>query len=211
MAHRPLSQELEALLAHPDSARELTVNQLIDKTEGRGAYLVMVVLNLPFIMPVPLWGLSTVFGLAVAILASRMLFGAEARLPASLGGRRIPKVLCKAIAGGGVKVLRWLERIVRPRRSQWMGWRATRTLNAALIVLMALLLSLPLPIFFSNSFPALATILIAVSMMEEDGVTIFYGYGMCAATFVFFGLFAGTIISVLTRGAASVRHYLTGS
>ena len=210
MSHRPLSQELEELLAGP-AARELTINQLIDRTAGRGVYLVIVVLNIPFVTPVPVWGLSTVFGLTIALLASRMMIGPAARLPAALGDRQLPAALRKVIAGGGVKLLRWLERVVRPRRTQWMAWRTTRVFHAGLIVFLALLLALPLPIFFTNSFPALAIILIAVSMMEADGVTIFYGYGMAAATVIFFGLLTGSILAALAKLMATVRHYLAGT
>jgi hypothetical protein len=49
---------------------------------------------------------------------------------------------------------------------------------------MALLLSLPFPGIppFTSSLPCYDVILIAASMMEEDGVLIWFGYAMAAAT-----------------------------
>jgi len=58
-----------------------------------------------------------------------------------------------------------------------------------LIVLLALLLALPLPtppFFGSNALPSYGIILVAISMMEEDGVFILAGYVMSAVAVGYF-------------------------
>ena len=69
--------------------------------------------------------------------------------------------------------------------------------NAGLIALMALLLALPIPLPFSNPLPASAVILLAASMMEEDGVLIWFGYGLAAGSVSFFAFFSGLVFAFI--------------
>ena len=71
-----LSQELEQLLEASAAGGAVSLNQLLEKTEGRGFYLVVILLALPFILPVSIPGVSTVLGLAVALLSLKLGFGA---------------------------------------------------------------------------------------------------------------------------------------
>ena len=61
------------------------------------------------------------------------------------------------------------------------------------------LLALPLPIPFTNSLPTLTVIVMAASMMEADGVTVFVGYALALATLAYFALSAGTITAALVK------------
>jgi hypothetical protein len=57
--------------------------------------------------------------------------------------------------------------------------------SAMLLILLALL---PLPIPFSNSIPAWAVVLLAVGMMEKDGLCVLLGHLTAMGTWVFIGL-----------------------
>src|SRR5450759_789945 len=59
--NQPLSQSLAEILRE-DSAAGLTLNRLLERTQGRGLFLVIILLCLPFIVPVSLPGLSTLMG-----------------------------------------------------------------------------------------------------------------------------------------------------
>jgi hypothetical protein len=88
--------------------------------------------------------------------------------------------------GGGVRLLRWVEHWVKPRRSEWMEWRAIRCLNALVIAWLAFLLALPLPIPATNVLPAQAIVILTASMMEEDGRLIWFGYFHALVTTAYF-------------------------
>ncbi len=196
LAHEPLSQSLASLLARDGQGDALTANQLLEHTEGRGIYFVLILLSLPFVAWVSVPGMSTILGLIIALLALRLAWNKRPRLPASLGDRQLSPRTRQAILTGGLKFCRFLERFVRPRRTTWMSWRVTQSSHALLIVIMALLLALPLPsppFFGSNAFPSYAIILIAVSMMEADGVLIFLGYLAWAAAAAYFVLSANLV------------------
>ncbi|MDC0325744.1 exopolysaccharide biosynthesis protein, partial [bacterium] len=52
---------------------------------------------------------------------------------------------------------------------------------------------------FTNSLPSYAIIAIAAGVMEEDGICLSLGYILFLATCVYFGLIAGSIITLLNR------------
>ena len=199
--HEPLSQRLARILEADGSTGQLTLNQLLLRTEGRGLYLVMILLSVPFCTPIPLPGLSTIVGAVIILLAVRLALGLPPRLPRFMGERPLPPGLKRAVLGGSVKMLRWIERFAKPRKTQWLGWPAARVGNALLIMSLAALLALPIPpvIPFSNSLPGIGIFLVAVSMMEEDGLMIWVGYVASFFAFVYLGLGAGIIVTASTK------------
>ena len=206
--HEPLSQRLARILEANPSAGGVTLNQLLEQTEGRGLYSVMILLCLPFIGPLSLPGVSTPFGAAIGLMAFRLARGKPPRIPRRFGDRALPPTLKKIILGGGVKFLRFLEKAIKPRHTVWMSWPAARSGNALLVVLMACFLALPLPPIppFSNALPSYAIILIAASMMEEDGVMIWLGYAVVIGTLTYFAVWAGVISTHLAKWIYSLSQ-----
>jgi len=56
------------------------------------------------------------------------------------------------------------------------------------IVIAGLGLMLPLPIPFSNSIPAWAVVLLAIGMIEKDGLCVLLGHLTAIPTWAFIGL-----------------------
>jgi hypothetical protein len=200
-AHRPLSQTISDFLRE-DGLGPLTLNRLLDRTQGRGVHLVVIVLCLPFVVPVSLPGLSTVMGSIVGLLALGIVFGKRVRFPSFMGERVFPPAVQQRVLGGSIAFLRRLERFVRPRRTGWLSWRPTEVFNALLLVLLATLLALPLPsppFFFSNFFPGCAIILLAAGMMEQDGWFIWVGYAAALANVFFFALIGKGVVELFMK------------
>ncbi len=196
MAHEPLSQKLALILARPSASGQLTLNELLERTEGRGLFTVIILLCLPFVAPVSVPGMSLPFGIAIALIAFRLLLNKPPRLPRRIGDRALPSKVQKLLASGGVKFLRVVEKAVRPRETGWMTWRVTRFANASLVMLMALILAIPFPPIppFTNALPSYSIILLAASMMEEDGVLIWVGYFVCLFTLCYLVFWADVIV-----------------
>ena len=207
--HEPLSQSLEKFLSGRDPTSGVTLNELLERTEGRGIYLLIVVLSLPFVIPVSIPGFSTVFGAVIFVLAVRMALGLPPHLPKVFGQRSLSPTTQKKLLTGSVRLLRFIEKGVKPRKTQWLAWRAARFSNALLMTFMAVLLALPIPplIPFTNSFPCYAIILVAVSMMEEDGVLIWAGYAMSLVAVVYLGVMGEVIVTHLGKWIQSLVQF----
>lgn len=209
-AHRSetLSQELARLVESAPTDQPLTLNRLLQDTGGRGLFLVVILLSLPFITPIPLPGVSTVLGLVIGLLAVRLAVGLPPALPKTLGDRSLDAGSSRKILAASVKLIRLIEKLARPRFSAWLDWRAVRFFNAGLMALMAFLLMLPFPPFppFTNSLPAWSLIILAASMMEEDGALIWAGYSLSVATAIYLVL----ILHVIEAAWERVAQYFFG-
>jgi len=197
---QPLSENLVTILAESDS-NSLTLNDLMDQTQGRGLYMMIIFLSIPFITPIPLPGLSMVLGFLIALLAIRLAFGLPPHLPSFLGNRQLSRHRMHRIVASSAKILGFLERLSKPRHSEWMQWRLTRAVNASTVVAMGALLALPLPpiIPFTNMLPGITIILFALAMMERDGVLIWIGYALAVGTLVYFLGFASFVVAGIQR------------
>jgi len=174
----------------------MSLNDILARTEGRGIFLVMVLVCLPFVVPVSVPGVSSVSGGVVMILSLRMMWGLPLRLPRIVGGRPLSPSQQQRLLRSSVKVLRFLEKAIKPRGSSWIAWQGVNVVHMLLLALMGFLLALPVPLPFTNTLPAYAIIILAVSLMEKDGRMIWFGYTLAAVTVVFFGLISGTIMTV---------------
>jgi len=87
--------------------------------------------------------------------------------------------------------------------------RCARRGNALLLAFMAFLLALPIPplILFSNTLPSYAIILLAASMMEEDGVLIWFGYAMSLATVIYLAVVADAIVRFFAKHFDRILHF----
>ncbi|MCS7090810.1 MAG: exopolysaccharide biosynthesis protein [Verrucomicrobiota bacterium] len=194
-SHEPLSRQLERLLNEPGEG-PFTANRLLAATGGRGAWLVMVLLALPFVAWVSVPGLSTLAGPMIAILALRLAYGRIPRLPARFGDRPLNPKTRQAILTGGLRVCCWIEKVIRPRRTRWLRLPWVRRMHGWLIAVLGGLLALPLPsppFFGSNTLPSYAIILLAFSLMEEDGWMILVAYLMSLVAISYFIILAGLI------------------
>jgi hypothetical protein len=197
--HEPLSALLKRLLEGEDGDAPITINLLLARTEGRGVFLLIITICLPFLLPTPFLGLSTPMGLIMMTLAMRHALELPPRLPKKVGDRVLPDGFKVRVLGGSVKMLKRLERWVRPRKDKWLSSHASRWLNCSIVAVLAFLLCLPLPPFipFTNSVPAIAIILICLSLMEEDGVLIWFAYVAVLGNVAFFGFLVISIGKIL--------------
>jgi len=200
---RPLSVEL-AQLRDAFAGRPATLREVIGVLAGRAYELLMILFVLPFLLPVSLPGLSTPLGLAVAAIALQLAFGKLPWLPRWLLNKQLPPGFLTKVVSVTEGVVRVLERVLRPRLLALTGARWLCGLHLGVVLFAALLLALPMPIPFTNTFPAWTVLLLAAGLMERDGVVVAAGYGVMIATLAFFyGLQAA-----ISESLSAVWHWL---
>ena len=197
---RKLSVEL-AELRDKSAERAITLREVIYTLHGRAYLLLILLLALPFITPIPLPGLSTPFGLAIALIALRLSLVQRPWLPMKLQRKVLPAGFFGRVFALAEKVLRFFEKFLRPRLTALTDTTLLAQLHALLILVAAVALLLPLPIPFTNSFPAWTILLLAAGLLERDGLFILAGYVIFAASVLYF-IFLGEATAALLRELA---------
>ena len=194
---RKLSEEL-ADLRHRSALGALTLREVIYTLGGRAYTLLVLLLALPFITPIPLPGLSTPFGLAIALIALRLTLGQRPWLPMKLQRKVLPPGFFGKLFTVAEKTIRIIEKLIRPRLTFLTDTLGLVQLHAVLMLTAALVLVLPIPIPFTNSFPAWAILLVAAGLLERDGLFILAGYIIFALGVLYF-IFLGEAATALLQ------------
>jgi hypothetical protein len=201
--HEPLSQTLARIAGELPADKPVTLNEIIDRIGPRGPFGVLIVLSLPFVTPVTLPGISNVLGAVMFVIAWKLARGIAPHLPKRAGARPFSASKMVKVLHISTKVLRFIEKFARPRRTPWLASTAARVINAIVIAIMAGMLALPIPptIPLSNMLPGYAIIILAMSLMEEDGWLILAGYVVSLGTVAYL-----TTMTILQAEAISVLY-----
>jgi len=181
-----LSTDLESLQAQV-KGESLALVELKQSLKDRGTAMLLILLALPFCF-IAIPGLSTPFGIAICLIGGCLMMGREPWLPRFILCRRLSSTRLAQLLTGAIRVARLLEKFVRPRLGFLHAGPGMLRLIGLGIVIASLGLMLPLPIPFSNSIPAWAVVLLAVGMMENDGLFVLLGHLTAIATWAFIGL-----------------------
>ena len=171
----------------------ITLSELIGRVGNDGLLILVALLTLVFLIPVSIPGVSTVFGAAILLISVSRLLRRDLWIPARLqhrviGTRKLRPLLRKALG--------WLKKIEYVSRPNRIGWLvrdgAIDMLNSAALILGAVLLMMPFGLIpFSNTFPALAILLLAIGLLQKDGVCVLLGHVSNVVTVVYFAVLIG--------------------
>ena len=191
-----LSEQLGILLA-AFAERSVRLRELLEITHGRGYTMLLILLALPFCTPIPLPGLSLPFGAVIALIGLRLSLRLKPWLPQRLLDTELPQKFFPLLLAAARRLIRWLEFFLRPRWTWLIDFGILHHLYGAIILVCGLCLMLPLPIPFSNGFPALTVVLVSAAILERDGYVVIVGLATFLATLFFLG-------TVLMGGATAV-------
>jgi hypothetical protein len=204
-AERPRRLRLDELLRQlgarerdapaPDEARAdgVTVGALVDKAAEAGFGFLIGVLAL---VAIPFVGLSTPFGLAIALLGIQLATGrSRPWLPARVRRRHLSMAMLDRVVGLLARRTRWLSRSTRRRAESLI---APRLIGLA-IVLLGLGLALPLPIPGSNLVFLVPIFLFAIGLLERDGAWVAVAYACTLVDLALLVAFGATVLAVLER------------
>jgi hypothetical protein len=185
-AEQTLGQKLDDVIAKLPSGN-VTLGSILTIVEREGLLLFCVLLTLPFMVPVSIPGVSTVFGLVILLIGLSVLFDYTPRLPKRLTERPFPSdKLRHALQRGSIWVHR-LERVSRPRLLVLTHGTAFQRFNGLMLVMAALLLMAPFGLVpFSNTLPGLAVLFLVVGILQRDGGCVLLGYLTNVLTLAYF-------------------------
>lgn len=182
---------------------EVTLADIRDLVGQDGLLLLTVFLSVVFLIPVSIPGVSTVFGAAILLIGISRLFNRSLWLPKRVKERRLPAEKLRAALNRGIIWFRRLERISRPHRLEWLASSGVMdVLNDCALIIAASLLMAPFGLIpFSNTLPALALLLLAIGLLQRDGLCILLGHLANLATIVYF-------LALLAGAGATIQEIL---
>jgi len=183
----PLVEKLEALAADlpPEG---VTLAEIRDLVGRDGLLFLVLLLSIVFLVPISIPGVSIVFGGGVLLIGLSRLRGRPLWLPKRLADRVLASDGIRKSLEGGIRWLRRLERVSRPRRMVWLVLAGkTEALNDAALMLGGVLLMAPFGLVpFTNTLPGLALVLLSVGLLQRDGLLVLLGHLTNLATLAYF-------------------------
>jgi hypothetical protein len=171
----------------------VTLAQVRDLVGADGLMLLTAFLTIVFLVPVSVPGVSTVFGAGILLIGISRLFRLELWLPKRIEQRLVATERLRVALQRGLVWFRRLERISRPQRIAWAASDgAVRIVNDCALILGAALLMAPFGLIpFSNTFPAIALLFLAIGSLQRDGLFILIGHVSNMVTIAYFALLIG--------------------
>jgi len=155
--------------------------------QGRTLNILIIILALPFLLPVPLPFLSTPFGVVIAMTGMCIAIRRKPSVPVRFAHKQLPAGFLPKLLGAAGHITKWLEKLSRPRWVSPANLRIFHRLTGALIAFAGLLLLLPIPVPLTNLFPASAVLLLATAGLRRDGLCFLGGGLMLIFSLCFFG------------------------
>lgn len=187
-------------------AGTVSLRHLLAAIGEQGMLLLCALLTLPFMIPVSIPGVSTVFGFAILSIGIGVTINRVPWLPGRILDRPLATESLRQAFEKSLGIVGRVEKLVRPRALWITGSSALRLTHGLALIFGALLLMLPFGLVpFSNTLPALAILLLALGMLERDGLFIAAGYAMIVGTVAYFSsLIAAAIVA--GQGALSLMR-----
>lgn len=195
-AHHPKpTSEILHEVATQHKAEKITVADMTAALKDRAYGVLMLVLALPCCIPaVPL--LPSLFGVPMMLLGLQMVAGRkELWLPKKVAQKEFKTKTYAKLTEKAMPWMQRLEALSKPRLSFLThGW-AERIIGGWMAIL-AISVCVPLP--GTNTLPSIAIAIIAVGMIEKDGLLVLAGaLAGLAAVIVIYSLFGAAIAAAI--------------
>jgi hypothetical protein len=188
-------------IANDRSRTTINIADLRDAMGDRAFGALLFVFAVPNVLTVGAPGVSTVLGAPLLFLALQMVLGLDAPwIPGFVARRSMRQQSFARAAGVAVPWIRRVERLLRPRLGIIARGPVERLIGVVCAIL-AVVLMLPIP--FGNLPPAVAICILALAMLEEDGLATLVGLVAAGVAIV---IASGVIFAIVMAVSLALRH-----
>lgn len=204
MNNFPQGRHLSQLIADLIAAERMppTVGDLVDHFRERGMAAVLGLLAFPIALPIPMPGISAVFGLPMLFIAAQIILRRPALwLPSSVRQRALDPARLQAAGRLAIKWIGAVERLLKPRLSGFFH-PVLESIYGMVCAWLALILFLPIPL--GNVLPSLSIFILAIALLERDGLAALFGLALSIISIVITaGVLGASLIGLwkLAQGA----------
>ena len=167
-------------IATGQERERISIGDLLLALEHRAVGALMFIFAVPNAIPVPP-GVSAVLGAPLIFLSFQMMFGQRPWLPRLITDRSLSRVDFEKVVNLTAPWLAKAERLMRPRY-QFLARPPAEYLIGTICLVLAIILFLPIPL--GNMLPAFTICVLALGILERDGLWIAFGVACAIAAVV---------------------------
>lgn len=187
---RSLSDTLNGMIGSI-RGNTITLRDLMTGIGEQGFLLLCALLTLPFLLPVSIPGVSTVFGAAIILISISITLNRLPWMPQRILDRQIETEKLVPTLQKGAALVSKLDRFVRPRFGFLTQGALMNRFNGLMIMAGGVLLMFPLGLIpLSNTLPGIAILLLSLGIIQRDGLMVAGGYLFLIATTIYFTVLA---------------------
>ena len=177
---------------HGDPEERLLLGQILQDLQQSAFGVFLFVAILPAFIPIPGLG-GAVSGPLVILIGLQLICGLRKPWVPGFIGRRGPRRgTMQRFLHRITPSLQRLDRMLKPRAPLMLAPLPARAFTGLLLILIAILLSLPIP--FTNYLFGFQLLLFALALLERDGLLMLFNWVAGVVAVVFFSLSSGQII-----------------
>jgi hypothetical protein len=187
------SQILREILANNPGVEDFTVEQIVNSIGESSFGTSLMFFAIPEVVPIPVPGLAAIVVIPTAVISGQMAVGQkQIRLPKFILKKTVPRKALAAAIRAILPLLEKMEKVSKPRW-KWATTPVAKRLLGFFIFILALSIAFPMPGF--NIPQAISTFIIALGLVEDDGILVTAGVigGLASLALlggVVFGLFS---------------------
>jgi hypothetical protein len=179
-----------------DERPVLTVGQMLEQFDSRAFGAMLLVFGLLNCLPLPP-GSSTILSLPILLLAPQIAWGSDVPwLPRKLVDHPLKRDDLRGLFRRLTPIVRRMELVTRPRLKILFGPIGERLIGVV-CTLLALVLVLPIPL--GNLAPGATVAVLALALLQRDGLLALLGYLMAAVSVGLLVLSAGVVAAAIER------------
>jgi len=161
-------------LAKMCERQSVSCRRLMISFGRRGQALAVVALSLPFLLPIPIPGLSILCGTLICALGFGIAIDRHMKLPGWIAAKQFPGRLMAKPLMLASKLLQWVEPFMRTRLEFVFSSRFVHACIGVTIIVGGLVVLLPLPPG-TNFLSSLVCVIIGLGLLARDGLVIVGG------------------------------------
>ena len=170
----------------------VTLDEINHNLGARGFPLLLILFSFPMAIPLPYPpGFTTILGIPLLIFSMQMCLGKSIPImPKWLGAKNIKTVHLKFAVEKTIKYFIYIEKFLHPRLLSCTNKFSERVIGAVCLLCS---ISIVLPIIFGNALPSAGILIMALGLLEKDGITIIIGIIVSIIGLIVSGLVVYTI------------------
>ena len=169
----------------------MTIGGVLDQFRARAFGIFLLISVLPAFVPLPV-GAGAISGPLISLAGLQMLvLMAHPWVPKFMSRRPLSREGMAKFRNRTSRLLRWVEKISRPRTEVIIDHPAARLFTGLLLVVLGALLALPIP---ATNYPfGLILLIYAIALIERDGRMMLVAWALGIAEIVVLALFSGQV------------------